>query len=998
MIEKAFNCKTDAETMDSSLVQRREGQGVPRSRDASGLRLTHPKNWQGLPRQGRAWLKKRVQDIRIGTLNIGTMTGRSREVADVMERRKIDVLCVQETLWKGNKAREIGSGYKLIYSGTDERGRCGVGVVLSKEMKDNVIEVERISCRVMKVKLCCGGHMLNIISAYAPQVGCEEEVKVRFWRDMDETITSVELEERLFIGGDLNGHIGSSRENISRIHGGHGMGEMNEEGDRIIDFALAFDMAIINTFFTSRNYATYSSGGRETQIDFMLCRRNHLVEIKNCKVIKGETVSPQHRLVVSDVLIRRVAQGKKMVQPKIKWWRLKDQEIRERFKQAVLNSIRLAEDVNIWWVENSAMIIRTAEELLGKTSGRGPPNDKESWWWNQDTQDKIKRKREAGIAYKRNETVENKLAWKSAKKEAKKTVAVAKAKGMDELYEKLETPDGQKIIYKMAKSRNRATKDLTHIKQIKDRNGRVLSKEECIRARWKEYFEKLLNEENPRRIVEEGTPLTREVPAITREEVKRALDRMKNGKSVGPDGIPVEVWKVLGREGVDILWDLFTKIFKQERMPDSWRNSTMIPIYKGKGDVQDCTNYRGIKLISHTMKIYERIIEQRIRNETTMSEEQFGFMPGKGTVDAIFALRQTMEKYAERQKELHLVFIDLEKAYDRVPRQEVWRCMREKGVSEKYVKVVKDMYAGVTTQVRSTTGTTEKFNVRVGLHQGSTLSPYIFDLVMDVITSEVREGVPWSMMFADDVVLVDMTREGVERKLEMWRRALEDRGLRISRVKTEYMWMGGEGKQGEVKLGSDNIKRVTSFKYLGSSVMEDGGMDTEINHRIQSAWMNWRRSSGILCDKRISAKVKGRFYKSVVRPAMVYGAETWAVKKAQERKLEVAEMRMLRWMGGVTRRDRIRNDYIRGTVKVVEVSKKIQQKRLQWYGHVMRREDDHACRRVMDMEVEGRRRRGRPKFRWKDNIANDMREKGLREQDVLDRRSWRRLIRNSDPI
>ena len=127
------------------------------------------------------------------------MTGRSREVADVMERRKIDILCVQETLWKGNKARVIGSGFKLIYSETDERGRCGVGVVLSKEMKDNVVEVERISCRIMKVKLCCGGHILTVVSAYAPQVGCEEEVKIRFWRDMDEMITSIELEERLVI-------------------------------------------------------------------------------------------------------------------------------------------------------------------------------------------------------------------------------------------------------------------------------------------------------------------------------------------------------------------------------------------------------------------------------------------------------------------------------------------------------------------------------------------------------------------------------------------------------------------------------------------------------------------------------------------------------------------------------------------------------------------------------------------------------------------------------
>ena len=98
MTGKASGCKISAETMESSQDQSREGQGVPCSRDAGGPRLTHPINGQGLPRQGRAWLKKKVQEIRIGTLNVGTTTGRSREVADVMERRKVDILCVQETL------------------------------------------------------------------------------------------------------------------------------------------------------------------------------------------------------------------------------------------------------------------------------------------------------------------------------------------------------------------------------------------------------------------------------------------------------------------------------------------------------------------------------------------------------------------------------------------------------------------------------------------------------------------------------------------------------------------------------------------------------------------------------------------------------------------------------------------------------------------------------------------------------------------------------------
>ena len=105
--------------------------------------------------------------------------------------------------------------------------------------------------------------------------------------------------------------------------------------------------------------------------------------------------------------------------------------------------------------------------------------------------------------------------------------------------------------------------------------------------------------------------------------------------------------------------------------------------------------------MSHTMKIWERIIDRRLREETTIGYEQFGFMSGRGTTDAIFAVRQLMEKHREKQKGLHMVFIDLEKAYDRVPRQEVWRCMREKGVPEKYVMIVQDMYEGVRTRVKS---------------------------------------------------------------------------------------------------------------------------------------------------------------------------------------------------------------------------------------------------------------------------------------------------------
>ena len=127
----------------------------------------------------------------------------------------------------------------------------------------------------------------------------------------------------------------------------------------------------------------------------------------------------------------------------------------------------------------------------------------------------------------------------------------------------------------------------------------------------------------------------------------------------------------------------------------------IVPILKGKRDIQDCGKYRGIKIISHTMKMWERVIDRRLREETTIGEEQFGCMPGRGTTDAIFAARHVIKKHREMLMELHLVCIDLEKATDKAPRQEVWRSLREQAVPEKHVRLVKDTYEDARTQVKT---------------------------------------------------------------------------------------------------------------------------------------------------------------------------------------------------------------------------------------------------------------------------------------------------------
>ncbi|KAK3567034.1 hypothetical protein QTP86_008971 [Hemibagrus guttatus] len=338
------------------------------------------------------------------------------------------------------------------------------------------------------------------------------------------------------------------------------------------------------------------------------------------------------------------------------------------------------------------------------------------------------------------------------------------------------------------------------------------------------------------------------------------------------------------------------------------------------------------------MKLWERVVEARLRKVVEICEQQYGFMPRKSTTDAIFALRILMEKYRDGQRELHCVFVDLEKAYDRVPREELWYCMRKSGVAEKYVRVVQDMYERSRTVVRCAVGQTEEFKVEVGLHQGSALSPFLFAIVMDQLSEEVRQESPWTMMFADDIVICSESREQVEENLERWRFALERRGMKVSRSKTEYMCVNEREGSGTVRLQGEEVKKVQEFKYLGSTVQSNGECGKEVKKRVQAGWNGWRKVSGVLCDRKISARIKGKVYRTVVRPAMLYGLETVSLRKRQESELEVAELKMLRFSLGVTRLDRIRNEYIRGTAHVGRLGDKVREARLRWFGHVQRRE------------------------------------------------------------
>ncbi|KAG5577315.1 hypothetical protein H5410_057449 [Solanum commersonii] len=222
------------------------------------------------------------------------------------------------------------------------------------------------------------------------------------------------------------------------------------------------------------------------------------------------------------------------------------------------------------------------------------------------------------------------------------------------------------------------------------------------------------------------------------------------------------------------------------------------------------------------------------------------------------------------------------------------------------------------------------------------------------------------MLFADDIVLIDETRDRVNVRLEVWRQALESKGFRLSRTKTKYLRCNFsdvvEEENVEVRLATQIIPKRESFKYLGSVIQGSGDIDDDVTHCIRVAWMKWRLASGVLCDKKITSRLKGKFYRVVVRSALL--------------------------------RDKIRNEVIREKVGVASVVDKLREARLRWFGHVKRRGANAPVRRCEGLVIEGTQRgRGRPKKYWGEVIRQDLAQLHLTEDMTLDRKEWRSRIK-----
>ena len=427
-------------------------------------------------------------------------------------------------------------------------------------------------------------------------------------------------------------------------------------------------------------------------------------------------------------------------------------------------------------------------------------------------------------------------------------------------------------------------------------------------------------------------------------------------------------------------------------------------------------------------------------------------------------MRLLQEKFLAKKRNLYFAFLDLEKAFDRVPRAVVTWALRRSGVEEWLVRAVMTLYLDSTTSVRFMSGLSEAFSVSTGLHQGSVLSPLLFAIVMNAVSAESTGGLPFELFYADDIVLLAESKAALEQKLLAWRTCLSEKGMTVNASKTKVMLSTsksvssattrprfpcgvctkGVGSNAirctgcrlwthkrcsgvlgslrsiattflckrckgevhetrsdqelkEVMVMNDRYEAVNRFCYLGDMIDSGGGSEAAVSTRIQCGWKKFRELVPFLISRATPLWMKGQVFDACVRRSMLYGSETWAMKVEDLRRLMTAERRMVRWMFGVSLKDKISSQDLLCRLKLEDIAVAIRRGRLRWFGHVVRKADDEWVKKVMDLKLDGPTPRGRPKKTWKETVLTDCRRLGLREEDAKNRAEWRRSIRRIRP-
>ncbi|XP_065185994.1 uncharacterized protein LOC135816821 [Sycon ciliatum] len=497
----------------------------------------------------------------------------------------------------------------------------------------------------------------------------------------------------------------------------------------------------------------------------------------------------------------------------------------------------------------------TGDTVLGRRSRPQP-----DWYIDSsDTLDPLlKRRNDAYAAWIAHGRQDDQFArkFRSVRNASRSAIRRAKTQWLEEKAAEAERARfNGATVWKCIRDIQRATLGLapTKVQAIKDEHGCVCTTEEERATRWCGHFKGVLNIRScadPRVLALLLQLESQDDFAIPPQlaEVTKAVAHLQNGKAAGSSGIIPELVKAGGDTFNCALTKLLATVWNEERVPQDWVNSVLVPLPK-KDDLSLCDNWRGIALLDVVGKVVARVVQTRLQTvaEEVLPDSQCGFRRARSCTDMIFSVRQISEKVLEHHDRAFLLFIDLKKAYDSVPRAALWAVLLRLGVPEKLVSIIRAFHKDMETCLRIDGRLLDPLEVQNGLRQGCSVALVLFNLYMAAV-------------------------------FHTWKQRME--GVDGFGVDIRYNINGQLIQKPCCTAVSDTVECVTEFRYLGSIIDTYGRCSIDISSRIAAA----SRAFGslrkpVFSNHHQSVRTKKNIFNACVVTILLYGAECWVPSK-----------------------------------------------------------------------------------------------------------------------
>ena len=369
-----------------------------------------------------------------------------------------------------------------------------------------------------------------------------------------------------------------------------------------------------------------------------------------------------------------------------------------------------------------------------------------------------------------------------------------------------------------------------------------------------------------------------------------------------------------------------------------------------------------------------------------------------------------MEKCYEHTTDLHMLFIDFRQAFDSVYKDGLYWYMKQKGVPDKLVRLIKMTLEDARAKVLVDGKSGEEFALTRGVRQGDALSATLFNIALQRVLEQVVDtgSIIYKSRqvcaYADDVVLISRNKQQLREMLIQVRTEGKKMGLEINEDKTKYMKMATKGERSPATnliIGDMTFTSVQNFSYLGADVNSANKTSEEINKRIMAGNRAYYANIKLITSRSLSRATKLKLYKTLIRPVVTYGTETWNISVSDANKLRIFERKIIRRIyGGVNVNDTWRsrtNAEINDILQGEDIVRFCKGQRIRWIGHVERMAEHRVPKKIYRARMEGRRIQGRPRNRWKDEVEADLRRMGVTawRRRAGDRAAWRDTVREA---